>query len=302
MPRANLIANAWKHSHVFDAGNPAGERNTRRVVVVTAAMMVVEIAAGLAFNSMALLADGLHMSSHAVALGLSALAYVFARRFAHSPRFAFGTWKIEVLGGYTSAVLLVVVALAMFYESVLRLIHPVTIHYDEAIAVACLGLGVNLLCAWWLRDTNHHDHGHAHHHDLNLRSAYLHVAADAATSILAIVALVGGKLWGASWLDAAMGIVGAILVSAWAWGLLRDSGHILVDAEMHAPVVEEIREVIRNAPVAVEICDLHVWRVGKSKYACILSLATADRLSADEVKQWLQIHEELAHVTVEINT
>ena len=308
MSLTDVTTESWKHPHVFDTGNPSGERNTRRVVVLTAAMMVVEIVAGLMFNSMALLADGLHMSSHATALGLSVLAYVFARKFAHSPRFAFGTWKIEVLGGYTSAVILVLVALVMLYESVLRLITPSAIRYDQAIVVACLGLIVNLVCAWWLRGDHHHDHahdehaqGHHNHHDLNLRSAYIHVVADAATSVLAIIALLGGKLWGAPWLDPVMGSVGAGLVSVWAYGLLRDTGRVLLDAEMDAPVVKEIRDAIRDANFPAEICDLHVWRVGKGKFSCTLSLATTQDVSADHVKQFLEIHEELVHVTVEIN-
>jgi len=308
MSAARAPADAWKHLHVFDQGNPAAERNIRRVVILTAAMMVAEIIAGLMFHSMALLADGLHMSSHATALGLSALAYAFARKFARSPRFAFGTWKMEILGGYTSAVLLVVVALAMLYESVLRIITPAAILYDEAIAVACVGLAVNVVCGWWLKDGHEHEDGgsvdapHQHHHDLNLRSAYLHVVADAATSVLAIVALLGGKLWGAPWLDPVMGIVGAALVLVWAYGLLRDTSHVLLDAEMNAEVVSEIRQVIRDAPVGADICDLHVWRVGKGKYACILTLASAPTLSADEVRRWLSVHEELVHVTVEINS
>jgi cation diffusion facilitator family transporter len=298
-------------SVVFHEGNPAGERKTRRVVLLTATMMVVEIAAGLAFNSMALLADGIHMSSHATALGLSVLAYVFARQFAHHPRFAFGTWKIEVLGGYTSAVLLVVVAVFMMYESVLRIARPVAIDFNDAIVVACVGLLVNLVCAWWLRDDHHHGHHHGdghdhhhhhhHHHDLNLRSAYLHVVADAATSVLAIAALFSGKLWGASWLDPVMGIVGAVLVSVWAYGLLRDTSRILVDAEMNAPIVEEIAEVIRDAPARVDVVDLRVWRIAKGKYACTLRLATAHAVTPGEVKQWLSVHDELHHVTVEVN-
>lgn len=293
---------------VLHEGNAAGERKTRRVVLLTAIMTVVEITAGLAFNSMALLADGIHMSSHATALGLSMLAYVFARRFARSPRFAFGTWKIEVLGGYTSAVLLVVVAVFMVYESVLRILAPASIVYDHAIAVACLGLVVNVLCAWWLRDDHDHGsghehggtHGHRHHHDLNLRSAYLHVVADAATSVLAIVALFGGKLWGASWLDPTMGVVGATLVSVWAYGLLRDTSRVLVDAEMNAPIVDEIAEVMRDAPVAVDIADLRVWRVAKGTYACTLKLVTEKAVSPEEVRRWLSVHEELGHVTVEV--
>lgn len=294
-----------KHDHVFDDGNPLAERNTRRAAFLTAAMMVVEIAGGYAFNSMALLADGWHMSSHALALGLSVLAYGAARRFARDGRFAFGTWKIEVLGGYTSALFLVGIAGLMLYQSVERLISPSPIRYDQAIAVAVAGLMVNLVCAWLLKDSHdhHHDHGgHDHpHHDLNQRSAYLHVVADAATSILAIVALFGGKLWGANWLDPAMGIAGAALVAAWAYGLLRDTGRILLDAEMDAPVVAEIHEAIGACKAGIAITDLHVWRVGKGKYACILAIVADGDVTPDHVRRQLSIHEELAHVTIEVN-
>ena len=190
-------------------------------------MMAAEIIGGWMFNLMALLADGWHMSSHALALGLSVLAYGAARRFAHDARFAFGTWKIEVLGCYTSALFLVLIAGLILYQSVERLVFPTPIHYDEAIAIAVVGLLVNLACAWLLKDRPDHDHDHAHHdhethghhHDLNLRSAYLHVVAAAATSVLAIVALIAGKFWGASWLDSVMGIAGAGLVAVWAYGL-----------------------------------------------------------------------------------
>eukprot|EP01034_Spumella_vulgaris_P007456 gene7456-9502_t len=242
---------------------------------------------------MALLADGWHMSSHALALGLSVLAYVFARRFANDPRFAFGTWKIEILAGYTSALLLLGIAALMLVQSAERLIAPRPIHYQEAIVIAVVGLLVNLACAWLLRDGHQHGdhhghhpeaHGHSHggdHQDLNLRSAYLHVVADAATSVLAILALVGGMIWGASWLDPVMGIVGASLVAVWARGLLRDSGRVLLDAEMKAPVVDEIREVIAASPIPARIDDLHVWRVGKNKYACILGLSTTATAEPD---------------------
>ncbi|MDH4233967.1 MAG: CDF family Co(II)/Ni(II) efflux transporter DmeF [Gallionella sp.] len=300
-----------KHSHRFDEGNPLAEKNTLRVAVLTAVMMVVEIAGGWYYNSMALLADGWHMSSHMVALGLSALAYVGARKFAHDPRFSFGTWKIEVLGGYTSAVFLVAVAGLMSYQSIERLIAPSPIHYNQAIAIAMVGLLVNLVSAWLLKGGHHLDHAHGHehshghdhhgHHDLNLRSAYLHVLADAATSVLAIIALVGGMLWGAAWLDPAMGLIGAALVSVWAYGLLRDTSRVLLDAEMNAPVVDEIREVIAASPIKAEISDLHVWRVGKGKYACILSIATVDDVTPEYFKKQLSIHEELTHITVEIN-
>lgn len=309
--QSSTSAEGWRHSHVFNEGNPLAERNTRWAVVLTALMMVAEILGGWMYNSMALLADGWHMSSHALALGLSVLAYGAARRFAHNKRFAFGTWKIEVLGGYTSAVFLVGVAGLMLYQSAERLISPSPIRYDQAITIAVVGLLVNLACAWLLKNghahhhghENHHDHaGHDHHHhDLNLRSAYLHVVADAATSVLAIFALFGGKLWGANWLDPVMGIVGAGLVAVWAYGLLRDTGRVLLDAEMDAPVVAEIHEVIGSSPVKAEITDLHVWRVGKGKYACILSLAVTDPVEPEYFRRQLRIHEELVHVTVEVN-
>jgi cation diffusion facilitator family transporter len=303
-----LAADSLKHSHRFDEGNPLAEKNTLRVAVLTAVMMVIEIAGGWHYNSMALLADGWHMSSHTVALGLSVLAYASARKYAHDARFSFGTWKIEVLGGYTSAIFLVMVAGLMIFQSVERLIAPSPIHYDQAIAIAIVGLLVNLASAWLLKGGHHHEHAHNHddpahhgHHDLNLRSAYMHVLADAATSVLAIIALFGGKLWGASWLDPVMGLVGAVLVSVWAYGLLRDTGRVLLDAEMNAPVVEEIREVIAASPIKAQLDDLHVWRVGKGKYACILSLATDNDVKPEYFKKQLSIHEELVHISVEIN-
>jgi cation diffusion facilitator family transporter len=313
-----LAVDNLKHSHRFDEGNPLAEKNTLRVAILTAVMMVIEIAGGWYYNSMALLADGWHMSSHTIALGLSVSAYAFARKYAHDPRFSFGTWKIEVLGGYTSAIFLVMVAGLMIYQSLERLISPSEIHYDQAIAIAIVGLLVNLVSAWMLKDGHGHNHGHDHgdhahpdhghedhahhgHHDLNLRSAYMHVLADAATSVLAIIALFGGKLWGVSWLDPVMGLVGAALVSVWAFGLLRDTGRVLLDAEMGAPVVDEIREVIAGSPRKAEISDLHVWRVGKGKYACILSLATDNEVPPEYFKELLSIHEELVHISIEVN-
>ena len=298
----------WTHSHVFDAGSHAAERGTRAVMWITAAMMVVEIWAGWWFNSMALLADGWHMSSHAVAIGLSAFAYAAARRYARDARFAVGTWKIEILAGYTSAVFLLVVAAMMAYASVERMIAPQAIRFPEAIAIAAVGLIVNIACALILARAHEHrhaphDHHHDHHHDLNLRSAYVHVIADAATSVLAIVALAGGMLFGWNWLDPVMGIVGAILVARWAIGLLRDSSRVLLDREMDHPVAARIEEAIAALDPAQEtrIADLHLWRVGKARFACILSLVTHDPdLTPERVKSDLRRHEELAHVTVEI--
>jgi cation diffusion facilitator family transporter len=302
----------WTHQHVFNSGNPAAERGTRAVMWITAVMMVVEIIAGWWFNSMALLADGWHMSSHAFAIGLSAYAYSAARRYAQDPRFAFGTWKIEILGGFASAIFLLGVAAMMVISSVERLFSPQPIHYQEAIIVAVIGLLVNVVCAVILGKSQggHHHHEHAghdhhhHHHDLNLKSAYLHVIADAATSVLAIVALAGGLAYGWSWLDPAMGIVGAALVASWAKGLLSDTGKVLLDREMDHPVVDEIREVIElpGHPDATRIVDLHVWRVGAEAYACAISLVThSETLTPDEVRDLLGQHEEIVHTTIEIH-
>ena len=303
-----LSTTPWQHTHVFDEGNPLAERKTRWAVMLTVIMMVVEIAGGYAFNSMALLADGWHMSSHAVALGVSVLAYAAARRFSSDGRFAFGTWKIEILGGYSSALLLMGVAGLMLFQSVERLITPTPIHYEEAIGIALVGLAVNLVCAYLLRgEHHHHEHGHAHGHgeghhaDLNLHAAYIHVLADVAPSVLAIVALVAGMLWGANWLDAVMGVVGAILVAVWAEGLLRDAGKVLLDAEMDAPVVQEIHEVIADSPWPAAISDLHVWRVGRGRYACIVALVSASDATPTDFKRLLGVHEELVHISVEIN-
>lgn len=305
----------WAHDHVFDTGNDAAERGTRVVMWITAVTMVIEIAAGWWFNSMALLADGWHMSSHAVAIGLSTFAYATARRYAQDPRFAFGTWKIEILGGFASAIFLAGVAVMMLIGSVERIVSPQPIHYKEAIVIAILGLAVNVVCALILGKAHHHGHGHSHghahshsheerRHDLNLRSAYVHVMTDAATSVLAIAALWGGWIFGWSWLDPLMGIVGAVLVAVWAKGLITDTGKVLLDREMDHPLVDEIREVIEADDHAGDsrIADLHVWRVGKLVYSCAMTVVTHDRsLTPEVVRERLSIHEEIVHSTIEIH-
>jgi len=310
----------WIHDHVFHVSNEAAEKSTRIVMWITALMMVVEIAAGWWFNSMALLADGWHMSSHAVAIGLSAFAYATARRYARDPRFAFGTWKIEILGGFASAIFLLGVAVMMLVGSVERIVSPQAIRYQEAIVIAILGLVVNVVCALILGQAHHHGHGHSHghghgrdhhhahhghhHHDLNLKSAYVHVIADAATSVLAIAALFGGWLFGWAWLDPLMGVVGAVLVAVWAKGLIADTAKVLLDREMDHPVVDEIREVVETGADAGEtrIADLHVWRVGKQVYSCAMTVVTHDRsLTPDLVRQRLSVHEEVVHSTIEIH-
>ena len=312
----NTNLSEWIHDHIFDEANEAAEKSTRLVMWITASMMLIEITAGWWFNSMALLADGWHMSSHAVAIGLSAFAYAAARKYANDSRFAFGTWKIEVLAGFTSAIFLLGVAAMMVIGSIERLLSPEIIHYQEAIIVGVLGLIVNIVCAWLLGHAHHdHDHSHGdhhhshdhqndHQHDLNLKSAYTHVIADAATSVLAIVALVGGWIYGWSWLDPVMGIVGAVLVAVWAKGLVKETAKVLLDREMDHPVVEEIREVLssENDSNSTRVTDLHIWRVGKNAYACSISLVTKDQtLTPAAIKQQLSVHDEIVHTTIEIH-
>ena len=308
MSRRHADLSRWAHDHRFGGGNAAAEGRTRLVLWITLATMVLEIGAGWWFNSMAVLADGWHMSSHALAIGLSAFAYGAARHYAGDPRFAFGTWKIEVLAGYTSALFLLGVAAAMAFASVDRLLDPLPIRYGEAMVVAVLGLAVNVACALILGGAHDHgdDHGHAHahgHEDLNLKAAYVHVITDALTSLLAIAALAGGWLWGWDWLDPAMGLVGAALVAVWAKNLLAQTGRVLLDREMDHPVVAEIHEVIDALPGgATQVTDLHVWRIGTGQYACALSVLTHDAaLTPLAVREALGVHEELVHVTVEIH-
>ena len=313
----------WQHNHVYDLGNRAAERRTWIVVAITAATMVVEIVAGILTGSMALLADGWHMATHVVALSIAGIAYLLARRWARDERFAFGTWKIEVLGAFASALLLAVVAIAMVVESIHRLIDPAQISFVPALAVAVSGLLVNLACAWVLADRGHdhhdhdhdhayghdhdrdhsHDHGHDHdhgHHDINLRSAYVHVLADAFTSVLAIVALAAGLWLGWGWLDPVMGLVGAGVIIWWSKGLIGDSARVLLDREMDAPLVSRIRKAIESDGDA-EIADLHVWRVGRASHAAVLTVVADEPLTPGAYRERLAGIATLMHVSVEVN-
>jgi len=284
----------------------SAEKRTHKVILLTVFMMVVEIVAGTMFHSMALLADGWHMSTHVVAFVLTALAYYFGRRHAKDVQFTFGTGKVGVLGGFTSAIVLSGIALLMAAESIHRLFTPMSIHFREAIVIAAVGLAVNVVCALILKDDpHHHHHGHehaheGHHHDLNMRAAYLHVLADALTSVTAITALTLGYCFGWAWLDPVMGLVGTVVIVSWAYTLLRDTSSILLDripAHTDLPVV--IREVIENDGDSV-ITDLHIWQVGVGKFAAIVSVVARRPKTPEEYRQALKIHDELVHVTVEV--
>jgi cation diffusion facilitator family transporter len=333
---------SWEpfHSHSYERSTSGSEKRTRMVFVITIVTMVAELLAGWSFNSMALLADGWHMSSHALALGLATFAYGAARKLNADSRFAFGTWKIEVLAGYTSALMLLGVAAAMAFGSVERVLNPQSIHYQEAIVIAVLGLVVNIVSAFILgshdghghelgsHHHHHHDHHDGHHHDdhahqhdrhhahgqppgermhilvLNLRSAYVHVLADALTSFLAIIALLGGWFLGLSWLDPLMGIVGAVLVAVWAKGLLVETGKILLDREMDHPVVTKIADHVLGleSKPPVTLCDLHVWRVGKDSFSAAIAVKITDGdLVPEQIRAHLTSVKELVHSTIEIH-
>ncbi len=303
---------APEHGHCFlGRGHRRNERRVWLVIALTAGMMLAEIAAGTVYGSMALVADGWHMSTHAGAMLIAALAYRFARRHADGPRFTFGTGKLGDLAGFASAVVLALVALLIGWESLARLARPIRIDFDQAIAVAAVGLAVNLACAWLLKDDHTH-HGHGHHHDHhdhhhahgeardnNLRAAYLHVLADALTSVLAIAALLLGRSRGWLWADPAMGAVGALVIVRWSWGLLRDSGSVLLDAAAEGQAVrQEIREAM--VPTGSRVTDLHVWQVGPGHFAAIVALVAREPQEPAHYKALLAHIHELSHVTVEV--
>lgn len=294
----------WTHDHVFNQDKQrAGEKRTILIVVITAVMMVVEITAGLVYGSMALLADGLHMASHAAALGISVFAYVISRRLASDPRFAFGVGKINSLAGFASAVMLLGFALLMVTESTGRLINPLPIAFDQALVVAVVGLVVNGVSAWVLLSTPH-EHTHANnfqdHHDHNLRAAYLHVLADAATSLLAIVALLAGKYMGASWLDPVMGLVGAFLVTRWSYGLIRDTSQVLLDKQVQKDHLVLLRESIEAQPTDL-VSDLHIWNIGNGIFAAEIAIVSANPKTPDHYKSLIPAKLNIVHATVEVH-
>lgn len=300
----------WRHDHVFEQDHKrAGELRTLLVVAITAVMMVVEIVAGLVYGSMALLADGLHMASHTAALGIAVLAYVVSRRLAHDRGFVFGVGKINSLAGFTSAVLLLGFALLMVTESIDRLLHPLAIDFDHALLVATLGLLVNGGCAWILVSTPHeHGHGHSHHrdqdhgqhHDHNLRAAYLHVLADALTSVLAIVALLAGKFYGANWLDPVIGIMGAALVARWSYGLIRETARVLLDRQADEQLAELLRQAIEGSGQD-RVTDLHYWTIGHEIYAAELVIVSTDPATPAHYRSLIPDHLKVVHATIEVH-
>ena len=312
----------WRHDHSFGQERKRpGETRTLIVIAITGTMMIVEIAAGIVFGSMALLADGLHMASHAAALSINAFAYVYARRHAHDAAYSFGTGKVNTLGGFTGAVLLAGFALLMVSESVQRLVAPINIAFDQAIVVAVVGLVVNGVSMLILgqrhshaddaqaqlrhdHEHDHHDHDHDDHdhghYDHNLVSAYLHVLADALTSLLAIFALLAAKYLGFLWMDPVMGIVGAILVTRWSIGLLRSTSAVLLDRTAPAAVCAAIREGI-EAVDGNRVVDLHVWGIGLNMYSALLVVITPDPKSPDHYKALIRPDLRLVHVAVEVH-
>ena len=288
-----------QHPHNFSIKNSRGERRTQYVLLLTVITMVVEIIAGSAYGSMALLADGWHMGTHVAAFMIALFAYRYARKYTDNPLYSFGTGKVNVLGGFASAVALAVVALVMLIESVQRIFSPHDIHFNEAIIVATIGLLINIVCAFLLKDD--HNHSHDHDHDHNLKAAYLHVIADAMTSLLAIAALISGKYLGWSWIDPVMGVVGAIIITRWSYGLIKQTSPVLLDASIEEDYQTAIIETIEG-DADNRISDIHIWSVGANHYAAIIALVTDHPKSVEHYKGLLEHFHKLSHLTIEVNT
>ncbi|HWF64979.1 MAG TPA: CDF family Co(II)/Ni(II) efflux transporter DmeF [Rhizomicrobium sp.] len=298
----------WTHGHVFlGHGHDRSESRAKLAALVTAIFMVVEIGAGLMFRSMALLADGVHMATHVGALGLAAGAYWLARRHAANARFSFGSGKFGDLAAFSSAIVLGLTALAVAGESVSRLVHPAQVAYREALLIACIGLGVNLVSAFILKDDHSHSHGHGHDHghdhdhgDNNMRAAYVHVLADAGTSLLAIIALASGYYFGLGFLDSVAALVGAFVIASWAYGLIRDSAMVLLDADSDPKMSGAIKATIEQ-DLGARVADLHLWRLGPGHHGLIVSLISPGPTTAEEIKAALRVsYPDLSHVTVEV--
>lgn len=313
----------WKCNIEPESNSSSAEKRTWFVIILTLVMMIAEIGAGTIFGSMALLADGWHMGTHAAALGIAAFAYWYSRKQKDNPKFTFGTGKVNVLGGYTSSTVLIIVALLMIYESAHRLLTPIDIHFEEAIAVAVLGLVVNLISAVMLKDDHHHHHHHHSDHDFvdednhdhhshdhdqeaplprdhNLRAAYIHVIADALTSVMAIVALTAGKYLGWAWMDPVMGIVGALVIIRWGIGLAKDTGSILLDSDVNTERYESIRKVLES-DADNRVADMHLFKIGSQRMIGIISIATHYPRGVEHYKSLLSGIADLAHVTIEVN-
>ncbi|MEZ8558407.1 CDF family Co(II)/Ni(II) efflux transporter DmeF [Vibrio cyclitrophicus] len=314
-----------RHQHNFSSHNSQGEKRTFYVLLLTVVTMIVEIIAGTIYGSMALLADGWHMGTHAAAFGITLFAYCYAKKHAESERFSFGTGKVSVLGGYTSAIALGIVALLMLVESVHRLFNPQAIQFNEAIIVACIGLTVNVVSMFLLGD-HHHDHGHEHghnhsknhdhshshdhdsdhshkhgehHHDHNLRAAYMHVLADTLTSLLAIVALLFGKFYGWNWLDAAMGMIGALVIAKWTMNLMKQTSPILLDESIGDDYRQSITEALASYAI---VTDLHMWKVSGHHYSAAITLESNSDKTISEYKQMLAKFDKINHLTLEVHS
>ncbi|MGZ8227874.1 MAG: CDF family Co(II)/Ni(II) efflux transporter DmeF [Methylococcaceae bacterium] len=303
-----------QHNHNFAFFNKKGESRTKQVLILTFLTMILEIGVGLFSESMALLADGWHMGTHVAAFMITIFAYRYSRIHANDQTFAFGSGKVGVLGGFASSIALGSIALMMLIESVERILNPHTIRFDEAIMVASFGLLINVICALLLKDDHHHDHkhehehvhDHAHHHDHNLKAAYLHVLADALTSVLAIGALLAGKYYGLNWLDPSMGIIGALFITHWSYSLIRETSPMLIDESVPLKYKTAIRKKIES-DADNRVSDLHIWRVGPGHFAAIISLVSHNPKAPDYYKDLLKSFHHLgginnlSHITIEVN-